>query len=606
MRSLIERRLARLPELAGEALRLAVASGEDFSLAEVATGCDASEEALADALDEAVAAGLVDEGAEPGRYRFAHALIREALLAGLSGTRRALLHRRMAEVLEAQSGARRLPALARHLLDARPLVDAAKAAEYALRAAEQSTRALAYEDAAELLEEAAAGDLAESDPLRVEVLLALADAYQRTGDVRAADRCLGEAARLARSLGNGELLGRAALGMAGLTVTVGPVREPVRVLLEEALGGVPGDSELRTRLLARLAIEVYYAMPATLRERLSDEALSAGRRTGGRALLEALVARHVALWSPAHTEERLAIADELVEAARAAGDREGELQGVNWRLADLFELGELEAVKAAIDEHERLAGELRLPAYNWYVPMWRASLALLWHRLDEARRFSEEGARIGREANDANAELLFEVQRNGIASATGDLTDEDYARIQRRTEHSPASGAWRAALLSRSLIRGDTDLVRRALVEEATALAGAPLDANWLYTATVLGVISADLEDERTAAELYPLLLPYGNRIVTVGRGCVCLGSASLPLGVLASVLGERPAAVAHLEEAVRRNDALGAVAYAAAARHALAAAVDDEARAAELRREAEDAAGAVGMRLPGGLIWFP
>jgi tetratricopeptide (TPR) repeat protein len=170
-------------------------------------------------------------------------------LAGLSSTRRALLHRRMAEVLEAEAGDRRLPALARHLLDARPLVDAARAAEYALRAAGQATRALAYEDAAELLEDALAGDLDESDPLRAELLLGLADAYQRTGEVPAADRCLGEAARLARALGSGELLGRAALGVAGLTVTVGPVREPVRALLEEALDAVANDSELRTRLL---------------------------------------------------------------------------------------------------------------------------------------------------------------------------------------------------------------------------------------------------------------------------------------------------------------------------------------------------------------------
>jgi hypothetical protein len=387
---------------------------------------------------------------------------------------------------------------------------------------------------------------------------------------------------------------------------VGPVREPVRELLEEALQVVNRDSELRPRLLARLAIEVYYASPASLRERLSDEALAAGRRSGGRALLEALVARHVAMWSPAHTEERLAIADELVAAARQAGDREAELQGVNWRVVDLLELGELDAVRDAIAEHERLAAELRLLAYGWYVPMWRAALALLEHRLDDARRFRDEGARIGRAAHDANAELLFEVQRNGIASAAGQVTDEDYARMQERTEHSPAEGAWRAALLSRALIRGDAELVRGAIGAEVAALAAAPLDANWLYTAAVLGVVSAELDDKRAAAELYPLLLPYAHRVVTVGRGCVCLGSAALSLGVLASVLGERSTAVAHLEEAVRRNDALGAVAFAAASRHALAGVVEDPVRGSELRREAEATAGAIGMRLPGGLIWFP
>jgi hypothetical protein len=136
------------------------------------------------------------------------------------------------------------------------------------------------------------------------------------------------------------------------------------------------------------------------------------------------------------------------------------------------------------------------------------------------------------------------------------------------------------------------------------ALAAAPLDANWLYTAMGLGVLAAHLGDEREAAELYPLLVPYGQRIVTVGRGCFCSGSASLALGLLAVTLRDRPAAVAHLEEAVRRNDALGAVAYAAAARHALAGVLDDPARIAHLRREADAAATAIGMTLPERLLW--
>ena len=141
-------------------------------------------------------------------------------------------------MLEALPGEGRLQEVARHLLDARPLVDSAEAARFALRAAEQATRTLAYEDAAELLARAADGDLDEREPLRAEVLLALANAYQRLGDAPAARTCLEEAARLARALGSGELLARAALGAAGLTVTVGPVREEVRALLSEALDAV--------------------------------------------------------------------------------------------------------------------------------------------------------------------------------------------------------------------------------------------------------------------------------------------------------------------------------------------------------------------------------
>ncbi len=531
---------------------------------------------MAERLDAAAAAGLIAESAEPGRYRFAHALVREAVIAGTGATRRALLHRRMGEVigaLPAASRERRSGELARHLLDARPLVDAATAARGAIDAARQAMRGLAYEDAADLLERALGGDLDPRDPVRAELRLALGDARLRAGDGAGADASFREAAAVARDLRDGDLLARAALGRAGLAVNVAPAREGVRAALEEALEAAPDAPALRPRLLARLAIEVYYEPPPALREGLSAEALEAGRRAGGAALLEALGARHVALWSPAHAEARLAIADELVASARELGDREAELQGVNWRVADLFELGDRDALTGAIAEHERLAGELRLISFAWYAPMWRATLAFLEGRLDEALRLSEEGARIGRLAGDENAELLFGVQRRSIRMSGGAAPDEDdAAEIGRGIERSPARVAWRAARALMAAVLGDERPARRELAEGVAELAAAPLDANWLYAANTLGAVAARLGDGAAAAEIYPRLRPYGARVVTVGRGAFCAGSASLALGLLAATLGDRAAAQTHLEEAVRRNEALAEGPYAAAARDALAA----------------------------------
>ena len=448
----------------------------------------------------------------------------------------------MAEVLEELPPGqqeRRLPELARHLLDARPLVSAATAASFALRAARQSLRGLAYEDAAELLERVVADGLDATDRLRAEVLLALGDARVRSGDAPAAERWFADAAEIARALGEPELLARAALGSAGLSVTVGPVRDAVRAGLEEALRIIDPLSPLRPRLLARLAIELYYASPATLREQVSERALKAGRRTGGRALLEALGARHVALWSPDHTEERLAIAEELVAAATASGDREAELQGINWRVADLFELGDLAGMRTSIADHEQLAAELRLPAYYWYGPLWRASLALLAGRLDEAKRISGEGERIGAAARDENAALLFETQRNAINGALGRADPADIASMRWRAEHSPASGAWGAALGMRSFADGDLEEARRLLKRGVAGLATASLDAQWLYMTSVLGTLAARLGDAAAAAEVYPRLLPYAHRFVTVARGSYSAGSASLSLGMLAATLGD-------------------------------------------------------------------
>jgi len=220
------------------------------------------------------------------------------------------------------------------------------------------------------------------------------------------------------------------LGLTGLGVVVGPVRPAVRALLEEALDGLDRASPLRPRLLARLSVELYHAPPVSRREALSDEALRAARSTGGRALVEALEARHVALWSPEHAETRLEIAAELVATARSLGDREAELQGVNWQVVDLLEVGDGSGARAAIDEHERLAAALRLGAYAWYVPLWRAMLAIAAGRLEDADRLSQEGVRIGQQAQDENAALLFEIQRLAIRQLREGLGRADVERIR--------------------------------------------------------------------------------------------------------------------------------------------------------------------------------
>jgi hypothetical protein len=176
-------------------------------------------------------------------------------------------------------------------------------------------------------------------------------------------------------------------------------------LLEEALGAVTDDG-LRARLLGRVAIELYHSSVAR-REELSAEALARARRAGAPdALADALSARHVALWSAPHLAERLALADEMV----ASGDRERALQGRNWRVLDLLEAGDVEAARREIDEHAARADELRLPGYQWWAPMWRAMLAFLEGRIDDAVALRAEAVEIGRRANDQVAELFNWIQ----------------------------------------------------------------------------------------------------------------------------------------------------------------------------------------------------
>ena len=61
-------------------------------------------------------------------------------------------------------------------------------------------------------------------------------------------------------------------------------------------------------------------------------------------------------------------------------------------MTDLFELGDMPACREEVARHARLADELRLPAFQWYTPLWAAVEALLAGRFEEAERLRRRGA----------------------------------------------------------------------------------------------------------------------------------------------------------------------------------------------------------------------
>ena len=141
VKDVIGRRLARLAPETGRTLSVAAVAGLQFDLAVVEAVL--GEDALA-AVEEAAGAQLVREE-RPGRYAFAHALIRETLYDELSLTRRVRTHGALAEAPGLTLAER-----AYHQLQA----DAPGAAESALAAAREAMDALAYEEAASLCERA--------------------------------------------------------------------------------------------------------------------------------------------------------------------------------------------------------------------------------------------------------------------------------------------------------------------------------------------------------------------------------------------------------------------------------------------------------------------
>lgn len=118
-----------------------------------------------------------------------------------------------------------------------------------------------------------------------------------------------------------------------------------------------------------------------------------------------------------------------------------------------------------------------------------------------------------------------------------------------------------------------------------------------------LAEVCAALDDADRAASLYRLLLPYAGRVLLLGGGVVCSGSASRHLGLLATTMADWEAAERHFDEALAKNRRIGALLPLAYTRHDYATMLQmrggrgDRERAALLLRSSLENAQELGLR---------
>ncbi len=566
VRQAIGARLSRLTDAANELLAVAAILGLEQDAAALQATAALDPEAEEAALDEVLQAGLLRPAPEPRRFEFAHALVRDTVLHELNVLRRQRLHRRAADALIALGEQRHLEEIAAHLFEA---ADARRAADTLVRAGRRALERLAYEDAAERFTRALEA-LGDDEDGAGPILLARGDALLRAGEPGPARAAFDAAAALARRTRDPALLAEAALGFAGLgTAIVGLDAEAI-ARLEAALEDVT-EPALRSRLQAQLAVELYYAPDRTRSEALSADAVATARAAADpQALTSALNARHVALWRPDRIDERLVTAAEIIEAARRTGDGSAELQARNWRVTDLYEVGDLAACRDEMARHARLADELRLPMFQWYTPLWAATEASLAGRYAEADALAAEAGASGARAGDRNAELFADMIGFTGQMQRDAFTEVDMDFLEDKIANSPAGPAYAGSYAWVLAGRGET-AKSRATLDQLVASPHA-FDANWMSAQAECAEACRLLGDATHAAVFHARLLPYAGRPATAARAVVSYGVVDRHLGYLAALLGRRDEAERHLRTAIARNRELGCTVWAQHAERALEA----------------------------------
>jgi predicted ATPase/DNA-binding SARP family transcriptional activator/class 3 adenylate cyclase len=614
----IARRLRRLSKDCRRLLTLASVLGREFDLEALEKASDVSEEELLELLDEAFAARVLAEvPGGLGRMRFSHARVRDALYNDLSTARRVQLHFRIGKALEDLYGADPEPylaELAHHFFLAGPGGDVDKAVGYTRRAGDRAVHLLAYEEAVRQYGLALrAFERRENKDHReqCELYLAHGDALAKAGSTAEAKESFLAAAELARGAGLAEHLANAALGYGGRLVWTRAWGDEYLVpLLEEALARLPeSDSKLRVQVLARLAGgPLRDTLAPAPRMAMADEAVEMARRLGDPATLAyAIEGRCETYWGPDALEERLALAEELIQVGEGSGDAERAYAGHDCRFFALLEGGEL---LAAWREHEaasRLAHELRMPARLWITATRNANLALFEGRLAEAEGAIQEALELGRLVQSANAELAFDLQLYALRREQGRL-EELLNTVERAVDDYPGYPVLRFVLVDILVELGREHDARASFDACAADDFRVDPDDQWLFSLSLLPEACRELGDVTRASELYERLRPY-KRHNAVATPELCRGSVSRGLGILAGVMSKPSQAVEHFENALEMNAAMGTRPWVAHteydyARMLLAGgAPADRVRAAELLASAHATCADLGMTALAGKV---
>ncbi len=605
VREVVSQRLARLSPGTTRLLELAAVAGAEFDLSIV--GRDGAADAeVRIALEQALAHGMIEETASRRLgYRFTHELVRRALYDRMPALRRAELHLQVAEALErvhaADEGRGGLAELAYHFGEAAPVDGPRRAIDYSLLAGRAALTTLDFDEAD--LRFSYALELGIDDPRRrARTQLELGTTRVRAGHSDEAMTAFEAAAQIARELDDPELLATAAVGFEDACWRPARTDNAALELLHEAsLALGPGDSELRVRLLSGMTRA--HALPGNYQRAAEVEvqAIAMARRLDDRAGLATVLMR--SYWSHGNSslERTLEMLAEARDLAAELGDADLQTEAMEWSVASLIALGDLDRAGRELEEVHALAGRLRQPFMLHVAEHYASTLALCTGRLAEADAAAQRSHEWSLLLTDRPASGIHGIQMFGIRREQGRLSE--LAPVTRLFAASDRlSGAWRpgfAALLAELGMEAEA---RRELTRVREEGFDSLRSGIWLASLTYLTDACAAVGDEPMAALIYPELNPLAGANVVVGHGVACYGSADRYLGMLASTLGDHRLAIEHFEHALARNREMGATTWTAHTLYAygrtlrMRGTADDGARAVELLSEAATLAERIGM----------
>jgi DNA-binding SARP family transcriptional activator len=564
----VRRRVSRLPQVTQRLLTVASVVGRTFDLDVVAAVTEHSLDDALDALEPALAAGLVadDEG---GALRFSHALVAEALSAEVNAAGRARIHARTATCIADRAGpvlGRQAALVAHHALEG----SLAGTAELAVRASVEAARVAAanfgYEDAAihwgravAALERARPGDVAA----RIDALCELSAAQFRADLVDHATDAAIAAVELAETIGDSDSMRRAAVLLGSPHVwpnrSYGEVDPRPVTVLERTRARLDAD-DLRSHALVAgaIAVELTYADRAVWTA-ACDDAVAAARNSGEPDVLAQVLLNVAGPLRPSELERRMSDAREAIQLAEQHGlSPEIELTARFNLALGHNESADLDAAhresERCVEIVERIGGAAVRAQLGWF----RAGLELARGRHEMALRVGREATEIFRRTRGQHSEVAaLAIEATVTADLGGlDLLSERLAAV---LGQSPVYSrlvmeftAW--VLMENGRLEEAAQVLRS--IDGSLPISD---DYTTLVTASMATHLRASVGDLDGVATVMGQLEPYSGRWAAAGSsGCV-VGLVDLALARGAATLGRHDDAHRWFDAAVVGHERLRA-----------------------------------------------
>jgi class 3 adenylate cyclase/tetratricopeptide (TPR) repeat protein len=564
VREVIGRRVARLGEATTRVLAIASVIGRDFDLSLLVAVSELDEDALLDVMDQATEAILIDN-VRANRYTFVHALIEHTLYESLSPTRRARLHRAVAEAIEAQARGRsdlRAAELAYHWAQATAPEDLDKAVHYAQAAGDEALTRLAPDEALRWYSQALARleqRLNGPDERRCQLLVGLGNAQRQSGNPTYRQTLL-DAAHLAQDLGDTQLLVEAALANnRGIFSVLGVVDAERVTVLEAACNALEGtDSAEQARLLGLLASELTFGGDFDRRKALAARALDIARQSGDLATLVRVVNDTlISINVPEGLSESLALSAEASAASQGLGDPILQFWSSAQGCVHRYQAGEVAEGDEALSRVQAIADRLGQPVLRMQAAGLAAARATLAGDFDDAEQLALQAAEFGNASAEPDIAAAFFAQLGVIRFMQGRSDEIVDLAVQVAAENLgvPTFSIF-IAMMHCDLNHPDE---ARAVLDPFVAddFASVPKDMIWLTAMHSASYVVSELGWVEPAEALMDRLRPFAGQIVCVGA--VTWGGVSYALGLLAATLDRYDDADAYFSQSAATHERIGA-----------------------------------------------